>query len=134
MGSQSARTGTRARRSHRWAPCVPVPLCGSAEWRGFHRSLERNLVPSFCGRWLRGVFCVRHFSVSFLPVFPGTEQDNVSGDNLGSIFLSTVLLVFPGRCLQLAFNVELRSLADVLSHDLGQTLPSHNVVPFCSVL
>jgi hypothetical protein len=54
----------------------------------------------------------------FLPTIACAEQDNVPGDNLCANFLFPVLPVFPARCLQLTFNVESRSLTDVLSHDL----------------
>src|SRR6266852_7651526 len=117
--------------------CAPVPVCGSTKMERFPQIssvLEGNVVVSYRGSGLRTRSPSGHFSTAFLPVIPRTEQDNVPSDNLCSIFLFPVLPVFPGRCLQFAFNVELRSLADVLSHDLRQTLPSHNAVPFCSVL
>src|ERR1700688_2376508 len=93
--------------------------------------LEGNVVVSYRRGGLRAALFAGHFSAGFLPIVPRTEQDNVPSDNLRSIFLFAILPVFPGRCLQLAFHVELRSLADVLSHDLRQTLPRPNTVPFC---
>src|SRR5579864_2102824 len=69
-----------------------------------------------------------------LPVLARTEQNKIASDNLCAIFLFPALPVLPTRGLQLAFNVELRSFPDVLAYDLRQPLPSHNAVPFCSVL
>ena len=116
---------------------MPVPVCGSTKMQRFPQIssvLEWNVVVSYCGSWFRTRLPAGYFSLAFVPVIPRTEQDNVPGDNLCSIFLFAILQVFPGRCLQLAFNVELRSLADILSHDLRQTLPSHIAVSFCFVL
>src|SRR6266852_2517097 len=117
--------------------CAPVPVCGSTKMERFPQIssvLEGNVVVSYRGGGLRAALFAGNFSAGFLSIVPRTEQDNVPRHNLRSIFLYAILSVFPGGCLQLAFNVELRSLADVLSHDLRQTLPSHNAVPFCSVL
>src|SRR5258708_8600156 len=116
--------------------CAPVPVCGSTKMERFPQIssvLEGNVV-GYRGGGLRAALFAGNFSASFLSIVPRTEQDNVPRHNLRSIFLYAILSVFPGGCLQLAFNVELRSLADVLSHDLRQTLPSHNAVPFCFVL
>jgi len=87
--------------------CAPVPVCGSTKMERFPQIswvLERNIVLGHCGSGLRTRLPASHFSPAFLPVIPRTEQDNVPSDNLCSIFLSAVLPVFPGRCLQFAFN------------------------------
>jgi hypothetical protein len=69
-----------------------------------------------------------------LPVLARTEQDKIASDNLCAVFLFSALPVLPTFGLQLAFNVELRSFPDVLAYNLRQPLPSHNTVPFGSVL
>src|SRR5882724_7820577 len=40
-------------------------------------------------------------------------SEAVARDNLGPVFPFATSFVFPGRCLQLAFNVELRAFAHV---------------------
>src|SRR5579871_7032254 len=65
---------------------------------------------------------------------PPAQQYQIARDDLSAVFLFSALLVFPTRCLQSPFNINLRSLFNVLADDLRQTLPRHYVVPFRAVL
>jgi len=114
-------------------PRVPVPVCGSTKGRGFHRFLsvlEGNVV-SYCGSGLRTRLSAWHLSAAFLPVVPRAEQDNVPGDNLCPVFPLATLLVFPTRCLQLAFDVELRNLCARIR---PQSLPDAARRQRCAIL
>jgi hypothetical protein len=63
-----------------------------------------------------------------------SEQDQVAGDNFCPILFRAALTVFPTRCLKLAFDVQFGALLNVLTDDLRQTLPGHDVVPLGPLL
>ena len=63
-----------------------------------------------------------------------SESAGTGAHRVGMGGSRTRLPVLPTCGLELSFNVDLRSFADVLAYNLRQPLPGHNAVPFCSVL
>src|SRR5208282_140170 len=62
------------------------------------------------------------------------EQDDVIADDVGHVFLLAGLLVVPGVGSNAAFDVYLAAFLEILSGDLRQPLPEHDVVPLGAIL
>src|SRR3954469_9900153 len=91
--------------------------------------LRRALVEVIAGRCTAGTGKLSAATLSASP-----EQDQIICDNLGHILFLAGLLVVPGTRLEPALNVDLATLLQVLTGDLGESLPEHHVVPFGAIL
>src|SRR5258708_21314666 len=66
-------------------------------------------------------------------VFLRTKQQ-VAGDDFSAVFPLAALPILPACRLEIAFDVHLGTFGNVLSNDLCQTLPGHDVVPLGPLL
>src|ERR1019366_2587387 len=104
-------------------------------WRTARRRVlrfGRALVEVVPARGCRG--SARAASVLATAFAASAEQDDVIADDVGHVFFLTGLLVVPGVGSDAAFDINLAALLQILSGDLRQSLPKHDVVPFSAVL
>src|SRR5208337_1014878 len=110
-----------------------VRMCRNLPRRSEWNILVHNFAGASVGR-LVVIFVVRRTLVVAAAVFPRAEQQQIAGDDFSAVFPFAALPILPACRLELAFDVHLGTFSNVLSNDLRQTLPGHDVVPLRPIL
>src|SRR5208337_1625552 len=110
-----------------------VSMCRNLPTASEWNILVHNFAGASVGRLVL-ILVVRRTLVVAAAVFPRAQQQQVAGDDFSAVFPLPALPILPACGLELTFDVHLGTFGDVLSNDLRQTLPGHDVVPLRPVL